>query len=319
MKEKRKKQKLQAPEAEPSETGSYHVPVLLKECLEGLQLKPAGIYVDVTFGGGGHSKAILEALSPAGRLIAFDQDSDAAQNLPDDKRLLFLPQNFRYVQRFLRLHGIDSVDGLLADLGVSSHQFDEGSRGFSTRYNAELDMRMDRRQAKTAFEVVQTYSEQHLHHLFEQYGEVTNSKTLAKAIVAARETTSLKTTEAFKNALRSNVRGNPAKYFAQVFQALRIEVNEEMEALKELLMQSKLLLKPKGRIAVITFHSIEDRLVKVFFKNGSFEASPENPFSNAPVESEFRVITKKPITASEEERKANPRSRSAKLRVAERI
>lgn len=319
MKENKKKQKLQISETGASGNRGYHVPVLLPETIGGLQIKPDGVYVDVTFGGGGHSGAILEKLGPNGRLVAFDQDSDAAQNLPDDDRFLFIPQNFRYVQRFLRLHQIDKVDGLLADLGVSSHQFDEASRGFSTRFNAHLDMRMDRRQSRTAFEVVQTYSEQALHRLFEQYGEVTNSKTLAKTIVALRVTTSLKTIEAFKNALRGIVKGNPAKYFAQVFQALRIEVNEEMEALKELLNQSRGLLKPGGRIAVITFHSIEDRMVKNFFRKGSFEALPENPFSNEVVKHDFRVISRKPVTAGEEELRENPRSRSAKLRIAERI
>ncbi len=297
----------------------YHVPVLLKETIEGLQIKPDGFYVDCTFGGGGHSLAILERLGSEGKLIAFDQDADAAKNLPDDSRVLFIPQNFRHIGRFLKLHEIDKVDGLLADLGVSSHQFDEAERGFSTRFNAALDMRMDRRQTKTAFDVVQNYGELQLHKLFERYGEVTNAKTLAKTIVSVRNTVSLKTIDAFKNALREIVKGNPNKYFAQVFQALRIEVNDELGALKEMLQQTAALLNPGGRIAVITFHSIEDRLVKNFFRQGSFEEEIENPFINSNKQNSLKIITKKPVVASSEEIKQNPRSRSAKLRIAEKI
>ncbi|HUN03178.1 MAG TPA: 16S rRNA (cytosine(1402)-N(4))-methyltransferase RsmH [Niabella sp.] len=297
----------------------YHVPVLLKETIEGLQIKPDGFYVDCTFGGGGHSHAILERLGSEGKLIAFDQDADAAKNLPDDSRVLFIPQNFRHIGRFLKLHEIDKVDGLLADLGVSSHQFNEAERGFSTRFNAALDMRMDRRQTKTAFDVVQNYGELQLHKLFERYGEVTNAKTLAKTIVSVRNTVSLKTIDAFKNALREIVKGNPNKYFAQVFQALRIEVNDELGALKEMLQQTAALLNPGGRIAVITFHSIEDRLVKNFFRQGSFEEEIENPFINSNKQNSLKIITKKPVVASSEEIKQNPRSRSAKLRIAEKI
>lgn len=297
----------------------YHIPVLLNEVIEHLQIKPAGIYVDCTFGGGGHSKAILEKLSEQGRLIAFDQDEDAKRNLPDDKRVLFVPHNFRHVKRFLQLHGIKEVDGVLADLGVSSHQFDEGSRGFSTRFDAALDMRMDQRQKKTAFEVLNNYTEQQLHKLFEQFGEVTNSKTLAKTIVEARKTRSLQTIEGFKNAVSGVVKGNPNKYFAQVFQALRIEVNEELEALKELLEQLPQVLKSGGRAAIITFHSLEDRIVKVFFRDGTFEIQEENPFENKKFSSPMKLINRKPIEATEEEKKKNPRSRSAKLRVAEKI
>ncbi|MBO9620106.1 MAG: 16S rRNA (cytosine(1402)-N(4))-methyltransferase RsmH [Niabella sp.] len=297
----------------------YHVPVLLYETIEGLHIVPDGIYVDATFGGGGHSAAILKALGPEGRLVAFDQDADAAHNLPADNRVLFVPQNFRHLKRFLRLHGIQKVDGLLADLGVSSHQFDEAERGFSIRFNADMDMRMDRRQAQTAFDVVQTYSEQQLHKLFEQYGEVTNSKTLARTIVEIRGRVSLKTTEGFKNALRPVVKGNPNKYFAQVFQALRIEVNQELEALKELLEQAKEVVQPGGRIAIITFHSLEDRLVKNFFREGGFGEKDDNPFVQHNVEKVFKIITKKPVEAGAEELKRNTRSRSAKLRVAERM
>ncbi|WP_018628001.1 16S rRNA (cytosine(1402)-N(4))-methyltransferase RsmH [Niabella aurantiaca] len=297
----------------------YHVPVLLHETVTGLNIRPGGVYVDATFGGGGHSAAILQQLGNNGRLVAFDQDADAAQNVPDDERVLFIPQNFRHLKRFLRLHDINGVDGVLADLGVSSHQFDEAERGFSTRFNADMDMRMDRRQPVTAFDVLQTYTEQQLHKLFEKYGEVTNARTLARTVVEVRGQVSLKTIDAFKNALRPVVKGNPNKYFAQVFQALRIEVNQELEALKELLEQAKEVVKPGGRIAIITFHSLEDRLVKQFFRDGTFEEKEVNPFVQHTTEKVFQIITRKPVTAGEEELKRNARSRSAKLRVAERI
>jgi 16S rRNA (cytosine1402-N4)-methyltransferase len=298
----------------------YHIPVLPKETIEGLAVKPNGIYVDCTFGGGGHAKAILKELGADGKLVAFDQDENAKRNLPDDERLVFVPHNFRYLKRFLQLHGIAEVDGVLADLGVSSHQFDEAGRGFSTRFDGAFDMRMDQRQQKTAFDVVNTYGEQQLHKLFELYGEVTNAKTLAKTIVESRRTKSLQTIEGFKNAVASVVKGNPNKYFAQVFQALRIEVNEELEALKELLLQLPQVVKSGGRVAIITFHSLEDRLVKVFFRDGAFETvKDENPFSTEEkTKSEFRLVNKKPIEASKEELRINPRARSAKLRVAER-
>ncbi len=297
----------------------YHIPVLLDEVIEGLNIRPDGTYVDCTFGGGGHSRAILSKLSAKGRLVAFDQDDDARKNLPDDERLIFISHNFRHLQRFLRLQQITTVDSIMADLGVSSHQFDEAERGFSTRFNAELDMRMDKRQTVTAFDVVNTYTEQRLHKLFEQYGEVTNAKTLAKTIVQVRNTASLKTVDGFKNAVREIVKGNPNKYFAQVFQALRIEVNDELGALEEMLQQVPTLLKPGGRIAIITFHSLEDRLVKNFFRRGSFDEPEENPFINTETVNELKVITKKPVQPSEKEMKQNSRSRSAKLRVAEKI
>ena len=297
----------------------YHVPVLLNEVIDGLRINPEGIYVDCTFGGGGHSKAILEKLGANGKLVAFDQDADAKKNLPADERLVFVSHNFRHLQRFLRLEGVTAVDGIMADLGVSSHQFDEAERGFSTRHNAEMDMRMDQRQALTAFEVVNTYTEQRLHKLFEQYGEVTNAKTLAKTIVQVRSATSLKTIDAFKNVLREIVKGNPNKYFAQVFQALRIEVNDELGALKDMLQQIPSLLKPGGRVAIITFHSLEDRLVKNFFRRGSFDEPEENPFINSETVNELMIVNRKPILPSEKELKQNPRSRSAKLRVAEKV
>ena len=302
----------------PADSQDYHIPVLLSETLEGLNIQPDGIYVDCTFGGGGHSRAILSRLGAKGKLVAFDQDDDAKKNLPDDERLVFVSHNFRHLQRFLRLEQITAVDGIMADLGVSSHQFDEAERGFSTRFNADLDMRMDQRQALTAYDVVSTYTEQQLHKLFEQYGEVTNSKTLARKIVEVRNTASLKTIDGFKNAVRDIVKGNPNKYFAQVFQALRIEVNDELGALKEMLEQIPNLLKPGGRVAIITFHSLEDRLVKNFFRRGSFDEPEENPFINTEPVNELKIITKKPIGPTDEEMKRNPRSRSAKLRVAEK-
>ena len=246
--------------------GIYHVPVMLDEVIEGLNIHPSGIYVDCTFGGGGHSKAILGKLNKEGKLIAFDQDEYAKKNVPGDARIIFVPQNFRHLQKFLRLHKIKEVDGILADLGVSSYQFDKADRGFSTRFDAVMDMRMDQRQSLFAMDVLKTYSEERLHKIFEQYGEVTNSKTLARTIVDLRNTRSMQTITDFKNAVQGIVKGNPNKYFAQVFQALRIEVNDELEALKEMLQQSTEVLKTGGRIAVITFHSLEDRIVKNFLK-----------------------------------------------------
>ena len=297
----------------------YHIPVLLHETIEALNIQPDGIFVDCTFGGGGHSKAILERLNENGKLVAFDQDEEARCNLPDDPRLIFVPHNFRHLHRFLRLHNISLVNGILADLGVSSHQFDEAERGFSIRFDAVLDMRMDQRQTLTAFDVVNTYSEQQLHKLFEKYGEVTNAKTLAKTIIGVRNNTSMKTIEAFKNALRGVVKGNPNKYFAKVFQALRIEVNDELGALKEMLQQVPSLLKPRGRVVIITFHSLEDRLVKNFFRRGTFNETEENPFIMAEKVNELKVITKKPIEPTGKEMKQNPRARSAKMRIAEKM
>lgn len=297
----------------------YHIPVLFNEVIEALDIKPDGVYVDCTFGGGGHSKGILEKLGEAGKLVGFDQDADAQANIPPDKRVVFVAQNFRHLQRFLKLHKIDGVDGVLADLGVSSHQFDEGERGFSTRFNGPLDMRMDRRQPKTAATVLTGYTEPQLHKMFEQYGEVSNSKTLAKHIVQNRQFKGLQTIEGLRAMLHTVVKGNPHKYLAQVFQALRIEVNEEMLALTEMLQQLPAVLNKGGRAAVITFHSGEDRIVKNFFKHGEEGDEPENPFATNTKEQLMKVITKKPVVPSEEEIKRNPRARSAKLRVAERV
>ena len=298
---------------------AYHVPVLLDEVIKGLQIIPSGVYVDCTFGGGGHSKKILENLNKDGKLIVFDQDEDAKKNVPGDSRVIFVPHNFRHLQRFLRFYKIQKVNGILADLGVSSHQINEADRGFSTRFEAAMDMRMNRKDTRTAAEVVKTYSEEKLHKIFEQYGEVTNSKTLAHKIVEARKSQSIETIKEFKNAVYSIVKGNPEKYFAQVFQALRIEVNDELNVLKELLTQSVEVVAEGGRIAIITFHSLEDRLVKNFFKNGNFESEQKKDLFGNPVKSEFKVITKKPIIPSKEELKTNPRSRSSKLRIAQKI
>lgn len=297
---------------------SYHTPVLLKECIEGLNIKPGGLYIDCTFGGGGHSRAILQQLNENGRLIVFDQDAAAAQNLPGDKRVSFVPQNFRHLQRFLRLQKVSEVDGILADLGVSSHQFDEADRGFSIRFDAALDMRMDQRQITTAADVIKERTEQQLHKMLEQYGEVTNSKTLAKTIVQQRVLAPIRTINEFKNAVQQVVKGNPQKYFAQVFQALRIEVNDELGALRELLQQSVPLLKTGGRLAMITFHSLEDRIVKNFFRNGTFEDTEIDEVYGTRFKNPLQAVTKKPVTATAEELKKNPRSRSAKLRVAEK-
>lgn len=297
----------------------YHVPVLYHETLDALSIVPDGIYVDCTFGGGGHSRGILEKLGPNGKLIAFDQDADAQQNIQNEPRLLFIPQNFRHLHRFLRLHGMEKVDGVLADLGVSSHQFDEGERGFSIRFEGPMDMRMDRRQAITAADIIKTYSEQQLHKLFEQYGEVTNAKTLAAHIVQQRARLPFATIEQFKALISAVVKGNPNKYLAQVFQALRIEVNDEMGALKEMLEQLTKVLKPGGIAAIITFHSLEDRLVKNFFKQGTFEEVADHPLLSIEKPKYFQLVNKKPITAGAEELKRNSRSRSAKLRAAARL
>jgi len=300
-------------------TKEYHIPVLFAEVMEALHIKPNGIYVDCTFGGGGHARGILDKLDGTGRLVAFDQDADAKQNIPADERVLFVPHNFRHIQRFLKLHKISGVDGVLADLGVSSYQFDEGARGFSTRFSGPLDMRMNRSQPKTAADVLQGYTEPQLHKMFEQYGEVSNAKTLAKHIVQNRVFKPMQTIDALKTVLHPVVKGNPHKYLAQLFQALRIEVNDEMGALKEMLQQLPAVLNKGGRAAIITFHSGEDRIVKNFFKHGEETDEPENPFGTSLKEQPLQVITKKPIVPTAEEAKQNPRSRSAKLRVAERV
>lgn len=300
-----------------SENELYHIPVLFNEVLEGLKIKPNGVYVDCTFGGGGHSMGILKQLNNHGKLIAFDQDTDSIQNVYKDDRLVFIHQNFKYLQKFLQLHKIQKVDGLLADLGVSSHQFNEGSRGFSIRFDGPLDMRMDKRQQTTASGVLKQFSENQLHKMFEKYGEVTNAKTLAKHIVINRNHSPLQTIEQFKSLISSVVKGNPNKYYAQVFQALRIEVNQELSVLEEMLEQLQSIMNVGGRVVIITFHSLEDRIVKQFFKGINIES--ESPFENNQRKIEFKIVTKKPIVATKEESKKNTRSRSAKLRIFEKL
>lgn len=296
----------------------YHTSVLLAESLAGLAIVPDGVYVDATFGGGGHSSAILDQLGPEGRLIAFDQDADAWRNAPKDQRLIPVTENFRYMRRFLRLHGHPKVDGILADLGVSSWQFDTAERGFSVRFDGPLDMRMDQRTSATAAQILRQKSEQDLHSLFENYGEIRNSRELARHIVQHRNSSPLESIAQLKAMVNPIVKGNPNRYFAQLFQALRIAVNEEMEVLKEFLEQSPECLKPGGRLSVISFHSLEDRLVKNFMKRGRWneEADEMGRITTDPL---LKPITPKPIEPTEEEQKINPRSRSARLRVAQRI
>lgn len=296
----------------------YHTTVLLNEAVDGLAIKENGTYVDCTFGGGGHSKLILEQLGSEGKLIAFDQDADAWQNKSEDNRLIPVTENFRYLKKFLRLHGAAQVDGILADLGVSSYQFDTGERGFSTRFDGPLDMRMDNRSELTAATILHTYKEQQLHQMFERYGEVRNARQLAKHIVSQRPKAAIKTTDELKAFVSPVIKGNPQRYLAQMFQALRIEVNDELGALKDLLEQAAQCLKPNGRLSIISFHSLEDRLVKQFIKNGTWEIK-EDILGLAPkVASPLNEINKKPIEPSDEELKANPRSRSARLRIAEK-
>lgn len=296
----------------------YHVPVLLRESVEALHIQPDGVYVDCTFGGGGHSREILSALGPRGRLIAFDQDEDARRNLPDDERLIFVPHNFRHLQRFLKLHKFPQVDGILADLGVSSFQFDQPTRGFSIRFDAPLDMRMDKKRQETAAFILENYDQHRLHKLFEKYGEVSNARTLAKTIVEQQGTGRLATVNGFREAIAQVVKGNPNKYLAQVFQALRMEVNDEMGALHELLQQIPEVLKPGGRAAVITFHSLEDRAVKNFFRSGLTDREEREDLYGAKPRPPLMPVNKKPVIPGEEELKTNPRSRSAKLRIAEK-
>ena len=295
----------------------YHKTVLLKEAVDGLAIKENGVYVDATFGGGGHSREILKRLGPKGKLIAFDQDADAWKNKPDDERLIPVTENFKYIRRFLRMHGHTEVDGILADLGVSSFQFDTAERGFSIRFDGPLDMRMDKRSELTAAEVLRTYSEQQLHTLFEQYGEVRNSKQLAKHIAAQRKGMKVQTIAALKTMLAPVIRGvNENRYLAQVFQALRIEVNDELGALKEFLQQAALSLKPEGRLSVISFHSLEDRIVKQYIKRGRWDEQGEYEETIKPL---LRPVNAKPIEPTEEEVRNNQRARSAKLRIAERV
>jgi 16S rRNA (cytosine1402-N4)-methyltransferase len=297
----------------------YHTTVLLKEAVDALDVKSDGIYVDATFGGGGHSREILSRLGPKGKLIAFDHDADAWRNKPDDARLVPVTENFRYLKRFLRLHGVaGKADGILADLGVSSWQFDTAERGFSIRFEGPLDMRMDARLERTAADVLQTYSEARLHKLFEQYGEVRNARQLARHIATSRSKGKPDSIESLKGLIRPVMRGNPEKYLAQVFQALRIEVNEELDALKDFLEQAAECLKVGGRLSVISFHSLEDRLVKTFMKRGVWE-DEVNEFGQITNKALLKPLTPKPIEPKEEEIKNNPRARSARLRIAEKL
>lgn len=297
--------------------GAYHVPVLAQESIEALCIQPQGVYVDATFGGGGHSALILQQLGDKGRLLAFDQDEDATRNLPDDDRLTFIPHNFRYLQRWLRLYEIREVDGILADLGVSSHQLDEGERGFSYRYDAPLDMRMNRAGEKTAAGLLNSLSTEELQELFSIFGEVRNARTLAQEITQARRQHPFRTINDLLAIADPLARGDRMRYLSQVFQALRIAVNDEMEALIEFLEQSVAVLRPGGRLVIIAYHSIEDRLVKHFLKAGNADGQLRQDFYGH-IERPFQIITKKPILPSNSEIKNNPRARSAKLRVGER-
>jgi 16S rRNA (cytosine1402-N4)-methyltransferase len=295
----------------------YHNPVLLKETVDGLNIKPDGVYVDVTFGGGGHSKEILSRLNENGKLFAFDQDEDAWKNALNDDRFTLIEENFRFIKRFLRFNGVKKVDGILADLGVSSHQFDVPERGFSTRFDAELDMRMSKKNDLTAFKVVNEYDDANLRRIFYDYGELSNAPALSRTIVEAREVQEIRNTEQLKNILARFLPNNKAhKILAQIYQAIRIEVNQEMEVLKEFLSESLEVLSPEGRLSVISYHSLEDRLVKRFMKNGLFEGEPERDFFGN-FEVPFKVIGKM-IIPSNEEIKMNNRARSAKLRIAEK-
>ncbi|MBC8321669.1 MAG: 16S rRNA (cytosine(1402)-N(4))-methyltransferase RsmH [Bacteroidetes bacterium] len=296
----------------------YHNPVLLHESIKGLNIIPNGNYVDVTFGGGGHSRAILQKIDN-GRLIAFDQDSDALKNTISDDRFVLINHNFQFLKNFLRLHKVSKVNGILADLGVSSHQFDVPQRGFSTRFNAPLDMRMSTNQQKSAADIVNTYSENDLQQLFKDYGEIKNSKCVAKAIMETREFNNINTTAELINCIQKCFQKHKInKFLAQVFQALRIEVNDEMKALKILLGQADELLVPGGRLVVISYHSLEDRIVKNFIKSGNFKGAVEKDFYGNPIIS-FKSITRKPIVPNAKEIENNNRARSAKLRIAEKI
>jgi 16S rRNA (cytosine1402-N4)-methyltransferase len=298
---------------------SYHVPVMLKECMEGLDIKPDGVYVDVTFGGGGHSREILKKLGKDGVLIAFDQDPDAQRNKIDDPRFHFVDQNFAFLKNNLRLLGYKTVDGILADLGVSSHQFNEPERGFSTRFDAALDMRMDKQGKLTAADVLNTYTEDQLHKIFGIYGEVKNAKSLARVIVTGRVDRPVLTLADFKAVAAAHIpKGKEHKYMAQVFQALRIEVNAEMKVLEDFLLQTADVLKPGGRLVVMSYHSLEDRPVKNFLAKGKFRGEVDKDFFGNE-QKPFKAITRKAIVADEAELERNSRSRSAKLRVGERL
>lgn len=297
----------------------YHVPVLLKESVDGLDIHPGGVYVDVTFGGGGHSKEILSRLDAESHLYSFDQDADAENNIIADDRFTFVRSNFRYLKNWMRYYGIDGVDGILADLGVSSHHFDDEERGFSFRFDSALDMRMNKRAGNTAADIVNTYDEARLADVFYLYGEMKNSRRIASEIVKARQNSLITTTGEFAEVVSKCIkREREKKELARLFQALRIEVNHEMAALKEMLLATIDVLKPGGRLSVITYHSIEDRMVKNIIKSGNVEGKQEKDFFGRS-QSPFAQINNKVIVADDEELNANPRSRSAKLRIAEKL
>jgi len=291
---------------------------MLKECIEGMEIQEDGIYVDATFGGGGHAKAILDNLNSKGHLYGFDQDEDAKVNLLDHDSFTFIQQNFRYLDKALRLEGIRQVDGILADLGVSSHQLNEGARGFSYRFEAQLDMRMNQQGERKADDILNTYSAEDLQNVFSKYGELRNARTLATTIVKERRIRPVNTIGDLLTIVQPLIRGTRNKYLSQVFQAIRIEVNEEMEALQDFLVAAKKVLRPGGRIVIMSYHSLEDRLVKNFFKSGNISGELEKDFYGN-INRPFRVITKKAMTATDAELKINPRSRSAKLRIAEKV
>ena len=302
-----------------TEETTYHIPVLLKASVDGMDIHPDGTYVDVTFGGGGHSREILSRLGDRGRLLSFDQDEDAERNIMDDPRFTFVRSNFRYLHNFLRYYGVKQVDAILADLGVSSHHFDDSERGFSFRFDGRLDMRMNRRASLTAAEVVNTYDEERLADIFYLYGELKNSRKLASLLVKARNAQKIDTIGEFLDTVKPLFgREREKKELAKVFQALRIEVNQEMEALKEMLYAATEALRPGGRLVIITYHSLEDRMVKNIMKTGNVEGKAEKDFYGN-VQTPFRLVNNKVITPDEEEIANNPRSRSAKLRIAEKL
>lgn len=297
---------------------SYHNPVLLKESIDGLAVRAEGVYVDVTFGGGGHSKELLSKLGPNGRLFSFDQDPDAQENIIQDQRFTYIGQNFRFIKRFLRLHGVRELDGILGDFGVSSHQFDLAERGFSTRFDGALDMRMNQKSQLSARTVINQYEEKDLRRLLYSYGELKSAGRMAQRIVAAREEEEIVTTEQLKEIVKPFLpAGKGAKVLAQLYQAIRIEVNQEIEALKEFLLQTEELIKPRGRLSLISYHSLEDRLVKRFIRSGLFEGEPEKDFYGN-IDVPFKKVGKL-VVPSAEEVAINNRARSAKLRIAERL
>ena len=298
---------------------TYHVPVLLKESVDGLDIKSDGIYVDVTFGGGGHSREILSRLGKKGHLYSFDQDADAEQNIVDDDRFTFVRSNFRYLSNWMRYYGVEQIDGLLADLGVSSHHFDDETRGFSFRYDAPLDMRMNKRAGKTAADILNEYSEKALADVFYLYGELKNARRIAAAICAYRQQKRIETTADLTKATEKLIRTEKEKKdLARIYQALRIEVNHEMDALRDMLKSATSLLTKEGRLSVITYHSLEDRIVKNVMKAGNAEGKVDQDFFGR-ISSPFRTVSNKVITPTEDELQMNPRSRSAKLRIAEKI